>query len=63
MGIREAKLQLRGTGSWNFQDWVPKLELGNQYNHISLNRPPFQLIPTMLMLLKSFKEFALQFRV
>jgi len=33
LGIRETKLQLRGTGSWSFQDWVPKLELGNQHNY------------------------------
>jgi hypothetical protein len=27
-----AKLQLRESGSWSFQDCIPKLELGNESN-------------------------------
>jgi len=30
LGTQLAKLQLRESGSWSFQDCVPKLELGNE---------------------------------
>jgi len=31
-GLLVSKFQLLETGSWSFQDWVPKLELGDQPN-------------------------------
>ncbi|MDP2902125.1 MAG: hypothetical protein Q8N96_03330 [Methylovulum sp.] len=30
LGTQLAKLQLRESGSWSFQDCIPKLELGNE---------------------------------
>jgi len=31
LGTVKPKLQLRETGSWSFQVYIPKLELGNEY--------------------------------
>jgi len=35
LGTQKAKLQLRETGSWSFQDCVPNLEIGNERNFMS----------------------------
>ncbi|MDO9269702.1 MAG: hypothetical protein Q7T96_11415 [Methylobacter sp.] len=33
LGTQLAKLQLRESGSWSFQDCIPKPELGNERRH------------------------------